>query len=292
MEELIEFLESNSKNNHERENDIPIAIKCFNDLEDVSKNLRKEMFPSKLWPAKAIQASVILGAMVELNGSIISSLKSGYYSSVECLFRVTIEHAVNVIYIFENNDIERSRSYLKHAIESLEDKSKKRDRRAVRENDSIDKFGADQRLSFASMLKTANPNLFKEKKLKWPNAFERFKAVGLEKGYRNLYSTASDSVHSMSEDVINSIVAYNCPGPAQEALLESNESYRKSFSIYLSLWALEYFAEALELVATSIESESLKEVEKARASLFECIIDHEVEAFELSANNALQRACR
>jgi hypothetical protein len=280
MQDLIEALKKKDKQNNLREKDLPIIKNSLSELKKITNLMEREIFPSVLWPAKGIQAFVILRGIKELNQSIVLSLEKKLYGPVESLFRVSIENSINVIYIFEDQTINRSRGYLKQSINELERKSKARIERASRENDITDRIGIDLRISFAQLLKEENPKLFIDDNLIWPSAFERFKAIGHEKSYRNLYATTSDAIHSMSEDVINCLVEYNSPREFQELIANVHESYRKSFSIYLSLWALELYSEALYAVSESLNGKLTERIETVRLSIIDVLVDHEEEHFE------------
>lgn len=280
MEALIKAIKEEIKQNKARDKDIPLARKAYEDLSIHSRNVQMDLTSSKLWPGKAFQASTILRGTLEINGSILLSVENGFFTAAESLLRVSIEHSINIIYIYSDTEISRSRSYLKHAILDMEEKSRKHINRAKKANDKLDLFGANRNMEFAKQLKNENPKLVKDKDLKWRNAYERFKECGFEKEYRNLFSTASDAVHSLSQDVLNRIFTFNMPPPLGKLNAEKVETYRKSLSIYFLLQALRINSLAIIRVAEDIEYKDIYKIQHIHNTVFDCILEHEMEFAE------------
>ncbi|WP_434633228.1 DUF5677 domain-containing protein [Vibrio sp. SCSIO 43086] len=280
MEEYINYLKESAERNKAHENEIPFIAEKFKELDYIGGELLREIFSSKLWVVKAIQSYVLVRSVNEILASLTFSVAHKKTASVETSFRIALEHIVNLVYILEDESIERSRSYLKHSIADMESKTQKGNRRAVREDDLFDKLGMRRRMDFVEQLKEKNPKLMSDTNLKWPNIFERFKAVGAEKTYRNMYATASDSIHTMSEDVINAIMVYNCPPEVNPQMVQVVESYKISFSVYLALFSLKYYCWMLGTLSNQIDSQLGKQISEIEEQLLEKIIGHELESLD------------
>ncbi|WP_281559511.1 DUF5677 domain-containing protein [Thalassomonas sp. RHCl1] len=285
MEAFKQYLDDCTERNKNHLKEIPFILEQYQKLDKIGGELLKDMFNSSLWIVKGIQSYILIRSINELNGSITFSLATKKTAPVETLFRISLEHCINLLYILSDEDNARARSYLKAAITGMESKAAKGNRRAVKDNDLFDQLGMKKRLDFVEYLKKENPNLFTDKELNWPNAFDRFKAVGCEKIYRTMYATASDSIHTMSEDVINAIMVHNSPPEIRGSMADSVESYKLSFSVYLGLFSLKYYCWILFALAKSINSTSIALIDEIENELMEKIISHELETLdELTGN--------
>ncbi|WP_262911747.1 DUF5677 domain-containing protein [Joostella atrarenae] len=121
------------------------------------------------------------------------------------------------------------------------------------------KVGSD----FEPMEKMMNDS-FDLKSHKWPNARDRFKSCNLENEYLTLFSSASDSIHSGSEDTFNYLQSFVIGDSDIGKSVRKFHLFEKmSFSIYMGLNSLRFLLHSLLLLSEKIElNEIFKSLEK------------------------------
>lgn len=227
---------------------IPLVGKIFNSVQSDINDL-SILALDGIENLDRIVIESILYSNNEIITSLVESLIRNNLSTVDALSRTSIEFSVNIIYVLQAESDLGAREFLDNYLAHHSTKLRKwRDHKIS--------VGSDFELPaglYDSFLSTKGnfEQLLHLNGRKWPNARTRFKACNLESDYVTIYSTGSDSVHSMGEDTYNYFLASLQSSAAFRTELMRYQHYeRKSFSIYLSLHALRFFVQALIFICS------------------------------------------
>ncbi len=256
MKDTIRQLEKQISQNNKLLEDIPVLRSCHDTIAPKATQIATKAENSVLPPFRGVQYTVLSFAILELNDCLVTHLEKNHYFAAESLSRIAIEHAVNLMYLLDED--KRSFSLLNHYFDVSRDKAHKWLQLSKKTNDETGKAMAKAKLD--SLL------LFREYLLgkdfngtaKWPNTFERFKAVGLDEMYRTVYAAASDSVHSMSEDIFNFTLTKYFPQEIKSWHLNAYSVERKAFAVYLVATAMSCWCEASIRMADKINMQKSK----------------------------------
>jgi len=116
MEKLpeFEFLISKFATNLEsHKSQIPDFLIIFNLLDEHFKTLLRKRSGSE---ALDSCVSRMILSINELNGAIFTALQRGLYTSVDSLSRISMEHAVNLMYILKEDSINRANAFILNYI--------------------------------------------------------------------------------------------------------------------------------------------------------------------------------
>lgn len=218
-----------------------------------------------------IQTDFYLNTQIELINSIFISFKNNHFTTIETLARISIEMAVNLLLIITSEEDKASNGLLKHYFDYKKNKTKKWM--------NYSKNISDSQLS----LKIAQKELEKteayeqymnfDNHIKWPqHIYEKFEKLGLEETYRTVFASASDSVHTLSEDIFNLTILKNFEPTNYKKLFRSE---KKSFSIYLMLVSIEFFNLTLYYISDRINNSEVKNtIEKNNNEIIKMIEEH------------------
>lgn len=206
--------------------------------------------------------SKVLYSNIELVESIKLNLNEKSFTSVEVLSRVSIEYSLNIIYVLNSDNDSRAKGYLNNYIKHHKNKVRKWNNFNTENSLDID-FSKKIVSNFEPMEKMMNDS-FDLKNHKWPNARDRFKSCNLENEYLTLFSSASDSIHSGSEDTFNYLQSFVMgDSDIGKAIREFHLFEKMSFSIYLGLNSLRFLLHSLLLLSEKIElNEIFKSLEE------------------------------
>lgn len=221
---------------------IKIIESCFNDYYEIisnSKILEWKKY-SELTKAATFR---IMYSNFELFRSILLSIKDSNYSSVEALSRVSIEYSVNLIYIQEIEDDTKAKQFFGNYLKARKTKLYKWNKFNI--ENSLDSSFTQQQISELELIEKVMNESFNFSAFKWPNARERFKLCRLELEYLTLFSSASDSVHSGSEDNFNYLQSLVIGDKElKKEIQKFNRLQEMSFAVYMSLSSLRFLLQA------------------------------------------------
>ncbi|MFL0119973.1 DUF5677 domain-containing protein [Tenacibaculum maritimum] len=153
-------------------------------------------------------------------------------------------------------DDSRAKGYLNNYIKHHKTKVKKWN--DFNEKNSLDmNFSKKVASDFEPMEKLMNDS-FDLKSHSWPNARDRFKSCDLENDYLTLFSSASDSIHSGSEDTFNYLQSFvTGDSDIGKAMRQFHLFEKMSFSIYLGLNSLRFLHHSLLLLLEKTELDQM-----------------------------------
>ncbi|PJZ57455.1 DUF5677 domain-containing protein [Leptospira barantonii] len=220
--------------------DFPVLEQIHSDIIRMHNEMRANR---KIFLRKGILEPVaiyLINAICEFDTQIINSLKNRHYSSAEAMSRISIEHSVNLQYILNTKTNDRVISLMKHYILGAKTKATKWKNDALRLDLKEAIPHAEGKISLFNNYIDSNPHIVSDKVAEWPDAKSRFRDIGQEYHYHIVYASASDSVHTLSEDIFNLITLNSYPKEIQEKVFENIYYQRMSFAHYLSIYSLLY----------------------------------------------------
>lgn len=259
MEDFSNYLSKFSDEHSEHKCHLPALIEIHKKVYEYCAALDISNCKSLKYLILKKQCDYLLQSVAELNQGIILCLESKLYSSVESLSRIAIEHAVNLIYIVEGEEHQRAKSLLKHYVIDTKKRAERWLVYSTKHDDEKATAKAELKLEYIKEISELNPSLIKKDVKGWPDARARFRETGLESLYHVLFSSASDSVHSLSEDIFNLTIIENFPESAKDSGLIGFISEKTSFAFYLATNSLGLFAEAAARLASRMEDELVLE---------------------------------
>jgi hypothetical protein len=254
---------------------IPVLRQLVSDLRQIADKLSPKA--NVLPQFSRVNVNFSLYALRDLNESLVEALERDRVCSVEALSRVAIEKAVNLMYVVDDENDERAKSLLLHYL-------------------SISKRNAKSWLKHSLEKKRATAIEAGQKKLKalnywvnrfgpanqfgnlsaWPNAADRFKAVGAESFYRTAFATASDAIHGFSEDIFNLTVFSSIKAEEQDEAFKAYFAEKRSFAVYLAATCLGLFLEALYRLAVKLQDvDSAEELLRMVSTVNSIIVQHD-----------------
>ncbi|RII31461.1 MAG: hypothetical protein CXR30_01210 [Geobacter sp.] len=253
------------------------AERCFDGIKKILLSINinnNDIFP---YIVQRGQLNYLASSITELNKSLIILAKDNLFSSIEALSRVAMEHSVNLFYLLQDeNPPIRYKSLMYHYLQDTIAKTKKWHSYAIEHKISDSICLADNKISrLEGEINYHFPNGTNHLE-KWPNTFDRFKKIGLEEHYRTLFATASDSVHSLSEDLYNFTVYRYYPEITHETHNSFLKAEKMSFAVYLLLRSLNYYCVAAYKLANHAKEERyFDELNKIDVKIRNMIDEHE-----------------
>lgn len=269
---LAEFYSEHA--NHESH--LPVMCEVQEEIYEECKKLPITDSAHLKYLALRIQCDYFLRSIFEMTKSLVLSLKCGCYSSAEALARISVEHSINLIFVLEGEEHSRAKSLLKSYLIESRRKAEKWRSFGEKHGDEGVVERADAKMAYLDEMRKANPDLFKKRIKGWPDARARFQQVGLESIYHSIFASASDSVHSLSEDVFNLMVIESGPEEGKSYGISGFVSEKRSFAYYLSGCAILLFAEAAVRLATELDEHEIAErITQSASRVSEVINEHE-----------------
>jgi hypothetical protein len=225
-------------------------------------------------PTWAITRSM-LDRVYELTAEGFISLFTGAWASVEIVCRASLEASINVLYVLDTNTINRLSQYVSHYFE---ESSKSIGRyesviMATAGGDKADLSSAIDARNTLAWRREMIEAIFQNDDIPfgvqgWPKRIiERFKAVGLEFEYREIYSSLSSQVHNDADALIDFMIVKALEAHAPEA----SEKVGSEVFFWLRHFlyrCLEFYSNAAKLYATKYSlSEAITNIEKERLLL-------------------------
>ncbi|MEO9216933.1 MAG: DUF5677 domain-containing protein [Bacteroidia bacterium] len=258
---FIQDLSNRGENFKKHQPQIEIFQEYLNETIKIIENieiLKLEKLPKLV----RVVISKVLYSNIELLESIKINLIEKSFTPVEVLSRVSIEYSLNIIYILECENDSRAKGYLNNYIKHHKTKVEKWNDFNVKNSLDMD-FSKKVASGFEPMEKLMNDS-FDLKSHNWPNARDRFKFCNLENEYLTLFSSASDSIHSGSEDTFNYLQSFVMgDSDIGESVRQLLLFEKMSFSIYMGLNSLRFLLHSLLLLLEKSElNEIFKPIEK------------------------------
>jgi hypothetical protein len=200
---------------------------------------------------------VLLSAIDEINDSIIANLESQRFSAAEALSRIALEHSINFIYVVGDPTNERAMSLLKQHFFGARERAKKWHSylQSIKSKEGIEV--AKARLHHLNITEEMIPGIQKAKA--WPDARRRFQATDFEHFYHDLFTPASDSVHTLGEDIFNLLSANFDESENRHFTIKSVFSEKISFSVYVCASTLSFYIESIYQFFIYVEDEAMQE---------------------------------
>ncbi|KVL12822.1 DUF5677 domain-containing protein [Burkholderia cepacia] len=206
---------------------------------------------------KRVECFALLTAIDELNDSMLDNIEKQRFSAAEAIARITLEHTVNFLYVLDDPTSERALSLLKQHFFGARERAKKWHGYLKNANRDDGVKVAEIRLKHLKDSEELVPELAKAKP--WPDARRRFQALDLEHFYHDLFTPASDSVHTLAEDVFNLFMVTHNPQEHQDLAYRSMRAEKISFAIYLCASVLSFYAEAVCRLAIAMGNEEMED---------------------------------
>ncbi|MGT8836470.1 hypothetical protein C6H60_17685 [Vibrio cholerae] len=170
---------------------------CECDLYNLAKTLNPGKNKHFKYTLVKLFVDYMLYSIDETNRMIVMSLESGAYSVAESLARTSSEYSSNLIYVIEGDSNLRAKSLLK----DFYNKSKINAEKWLEYAEST----VNEDEIYAAKVKVAMVNKMMDVDFlhasKWPGSQAKFKAINLEHFYHHTFAPASNSTHSLSEDI-------------------------------------------------------------------------------------------
>lgn len=255
MEEIKSKQEKFIKEHGDHKSHLPRLRIFYKQLRELANRLNISNNPGIKPRIKSISCAHLLSSLEEMNRGILNNLETGLYSVVEALSRVAIEHSVNLIYLVEDPGHTRSVSLLKHHLDGSRKRALRWKEYAENTNMENDVHIAKEKLASIENQYLCLSDVLDETIPSWPiNVRERFSLAGLEYSYHVLFSSASDSVHSLSEDIFNLTFVETIALEKDRANMALGLTAEKmSFAIYLAANAICFYGEAIMRIARCVE---------------------------------------
>ena len=255
LETLKKKIEDDIKVKAEYKQQEKSISKIFYQLKTISINLDIKNSDEIKYVSKQATIDILLKALTQSTESLILLMKSKLHFGIDPLARVTLEYAVNLIYLIDDNKNIKNKQLLKHYFDDTLKKSKRWYESAVDNNDKDEIHISKTKMDFIQELKDEHHVLYNDDTLKkWPNAHDRFLACGLKSSYRTLYAMNSDSVHSLSEDVYNFNTIPNYPIELQETMEKYFLMSNASLSVYHILECIRFYSMALQNICILLKN--------------------------------------
>lgn len=241
---------------------------------DEDLKVRADRLLEEKEPTWAIIRSM-LDRVYELIAEGFISLFTGAWASVEIVCRASIEASINVLYVLDTDTINRLSQYVSHYFEeSLKS--------IGRYESLITATAGGNKADLSSAIDARNTLAWRREMIEaifqndgipfgvqgWPKKIiERFKAVGLEFEYREIYASLSSQVHNDADALIDFMIVKALEAYAPEA----SEKVGSEVFFWLRHFlyrCLQFYSDAAKLYATKYSlSEAVTNIEKERLLL-------------------------
>ncbi|MFM0302680.1 DUF5677 domain-containing protein [Paraburkholderia sediminicola] len=187
---------------------------------------------------------------------MVANLEERRFSAAEALARIALEHSINFIYIVDDPSNDRAMSLLKQHFFGARERAKKWHSylQGIKNIEGIEV--AKARLHHLNLTEKLVPGV--EKAHSWPDARRRFQALEFEHFYHDLFTPASDSVHTLGEDIFNLLLANSDETEIRPLSIRSAFSDKMSFSVYVCASVLTFYVEAIYQFSRYIKNEAME----------------------------------
>jgi hypothetical protein len=191
--------------------------------------------------------------------------------SSEALCRTALESSVNLHYVSLDNSMDKLIAYFKNYIEAEKkqndnwrnsinssnypDEAKDFHRQKIDDkNHALDKYEEMLRESLSLVNIDYNSNA-----TKWPNIFERFRAINKEVSYRTIYMALCSQAHNDPEDILNNLMSRVIANV--DGLAEANFIQQYNFSLYMIIICVQFYILATAMYIAKFEINAKKLVD-------------------------------
>lgn len=252
MDDLCEAIDQLTNECRQHLADLPQLQSCLASLDrSIAEMDDHAATPS--YTIKTIHAQCSLRAIVEGLTTAFEAIAARRYSVAEALCRVTFEQTVNLMFVLHDSDASRAKSLLAFHLEDARRRATQWLKAAERANIKSAQDAAQLKIEHVERLKTSCQTLSSGSVKSWPNARDRFSSLGLELHYYELFASASDSIHSLSEDFFSAVMIECGPDLLRRERRIASDFERGSFSIYLGAQGLQLFANAVLHLALELK---------------------------------------
>lgn len=254
-------------------------INSFKDLIDKS--------PGFTALIQRLQVHHFLHVIHEMNSAIYHSITTSKYTTAESLARISLEMSANLLYILGGNSHGRAKGYIKYHLDSKREKFRKW-KNFSNENNNLYISGAiDEKIQQFKNIEDSLHGLTDLPFEEWPkSSFEKFEKIGHTEAYRTLYSTASDSVHLLGDDIFNVIMCNFLPMEEQKFSIQKILNEKISSAIYFLIYCVTFQVECVSKIMEriSIEEGRVKKINEIKEKLNAILDVHEID--EIYAHEA------
>jgi hypothetical protein len=234
----------------------PALKEIHSSVRKIFNEIIENDFYSKYSDLKKIEFFVLLSAIDEINDSMIANLEARRFSAAEALARIALEHSINFIYVVSDPTNDRAMSLLRQHFFGARERAKKWHSylQNIKSKEGIEV--AKARLHHLNITEKMIPGI--EKAHAWPDARRRFQATDFEHFYHDLFTPASDSVHTLGEDIFNLLLANSDDTEARPLAVQLVFSEKISFSVYVCASVLSFYIEAVYQFSVHIEDAAMQ----------------------------------
>ncbi|WP_162989479.1 DUF5677 domain-containing protein [Comamonas sp. lk] len=237
-----------------------------------------------------LQVNHFLCVIHEMNSAIYNSIITGKYTAAESLSRVSLEMSANLLYILGGDKHGRSKGYLKYHLDHKKKNFHKWDNFSNENNNEYISQKIKEKIKQFQDIEDVFYGLTDAPFEEWPKSiFEKFEKIGHKEAYRTLYSTASDAVHLLGDDVLNVVLCNFIPQDEQKGVIKNILNEKISSVIYFLTYCLVFQFEGVckVMVRMSFDKNRINKIEEAKKVLNEILLIHEVD--EIYAHEALMK---
>jgi len=228
----------------------------FSSLHQLLHTAIKENFPGTKSALKKIQFFTMLMAIDELNETMIVNLEQKRFSAAEAVARVALEHTVNFLYVIDDTGTQRALSLLNQHFVGARARANKWHGYAQGAGDTEGVKVAKARLQYLNLTEEVVPEVRNAKP--WPNVRNIFQTLEIEHFYHDLFTPASDSVHTLAEDICNLFLAHFSNADQRDLVIRATISGKMSFAIYLCASVLTFYVDAIHKLAIEMKDDTMR----------------------------------
>lgn len=197
----------------------------------------------------------------DVNRAILQSLKIGSYSAAESLSRTSLENSMNVIFYNNDRTSNRPKSILLNYFERAKKGARNWHRYALQSDDAVSVGRSREFDKSLDVFRALFGDLETMGVKGWPDAAARFRDAGYEHFYHVLFTPASDSIHSFSNDILNRFLVEQSPfnDVEKEKLFEEQRAEKISFAFYLASHSVMFYCVAASHIADRAEDQAAAE---------------------------------
>ncbi|QIY79537.1 DUF5677 domain-containing protein [Chromobacterium violaceum] len=249
-------------------------------LRIISQKICIETHPKFSPKIKRIQLRYFLKTIEEMNEVAYHACLMKRHTAVEAISRISVEMSVNFIYIAQGEKHSRAKGLLKYYIEKGKKSAKKWEEFLIRNKNESSLGASRDRYKTMLLREQLLGDLTQSPYEAWPNSsLEKFKKIGFEGGYNNIFSPASDSVHLLGEDIINIFIGTFLHDKNADEYFDGIIKEKQSYAIYLLICSAVLQWEALSYASEIIADPILEnELEDVRSELIPIYEQHELDS--------------
>ncbi|TXR53683.1 DUF5677 domain-containing protein [Reinekea thalattae] len=230
---------------------------CQKQIYGISKKLKPGENEKIKYTIMKLNMDYILYNINEINTNIIYCLRTKSYSTAEILSRSSCEFSANLMYVISGKDNDNAKSLLKDYHRNSKNNVKKWLEYAEENKLKEEVFAAKLKIKIVDIIRESMPSIFSGSIPRWPSTQEKFRSIGLESAYHHIFAPASNSTHSLSEDIYQLLYRESLPSEEKTESISAYFDEKASFAIYLSALVVGLFAECVARCCIKAERDDL-----------------------------------